>query len=474
MEVITGKSSWDLWIEEALPKLESRKMFMPLRPMHLPSLGEEEEETIAHQAEADEEEYETFQGIQPWDRLSVQILVLDTFFQRLLDGGELVCQNEIEDVKLSPNQKPFKKLLVFASNDFLGLGRHPAIAKATAKAAVEHGTGPRGSPVICGYTNYHIALESSLAKLKKKEACPLCPTGFTANMTALVAIGSVAQLLCEGSKPTKEEKIAVFSDALNHASIIDGIKLAQQYGWVECFVYKHCDMSHLDELLTNCRMKRKVVVTDSLFSMDGDFAPIVELAELRKKHGFLFVLDEAHGTFVWGKNGGGVAEEFKCENDVDISIGTLSKGAASLGGFIACSKNWKQFIQSRGRSFIFSAAAPVPLAASSYASIVVARKESWRRMEIRKRMQEFQSLTGIQVTSQILSIIIGSAEETLKGSQALLVSGIFVTPILGPPAVPANTGRLRVTLTAAHTTEDIERLVAVLSDHVNFPSYRKL
>ncbi|XWS11204.1 hypothetical protein CRYUN_Cryun38cG0064100 [Craigia yunnanensis] len=336
MELI-GKSSWDLWIEEALPKLESFKMFLPLRPMHLPNLGEEEEEeTVAHHTNADEDEYETFQGIQPWDRVSVQILVPETFFQRLLDGGEITCKNEIEDTKISPTQKRFKKLLLFSSNDFLGLNRHPAIAKATAKAALEYGTGPRGSPMACGYTNYHIALETSLAKINKKEACLLCPTGYSANMAAMVAIGSIAPLLCAGRRLTKEEKIAIFSDELNHASIVDGVKLAQQYGWAECFVYKHCDMGHLDELLTNCKMKRKVVVTDSVFSMDGDFAPIVELAELRKKHGFLFVIDEAHGTFVWGKNGGGVAEEFNCEKDVDISIGSLSKGAASLGGFIAC------------------------------------------------------------------------------------------------------------------------------------------
>ncbi|XVF77543.1 hypothetical protein PTKIN_Ptkin14bG0053400 [Pterospermum kingtungense] len=455
---LTGKGSWDLWIQEAVLKLESGIMFMPLKPMCLPNLGdikEEEEETVAYRteeaetvvayrSEVDEDhEYETFQAIQPRDRASVRILVSETFFQRLLDGtgGELTYKNELEDMS-KVSSKRFKKLLIFASNDFLGLSRHPAIAKATAKAAAEHGTGPRGSPLICGYTNYHIELESSLAKLKKKEDCLLCPTGFSANMALLVAIGSLAPLLCEGKK---DEKIAIFSDELNHASIVDGLRLAERHGWVECFVYRHCDMSHLDQLLTNCEIKRKVVVTDSLFSMDGDFAPVVELVELRKKHGFLFVFDDAHGTFVWGKNGGGVAEEFDCEEDIDIFVGTLSKGAASLGGFIACSKNWKQFIQSRGRSFIFSAAAPVPLAAATYASVVVARKESWRRMEVRKRIQEFQALTGIPITSQILSIIVGSTEKTIKASQALLKSGIYVVPIPGPPVVPLNTGRFHFT-----------------------------
>ncbi|XWS47687.1 hypothetical protein CRYUN_Cryun13aG0005400 [Craigia yunnanensis] len=364
------KSSWDLWMEQVLPKLDSRNGFMPLRPMRLPSLGEEEEEETAQtKAYFDDDEFETFQGIQPWDRLSVQISIPETFYQRLLEGGELISKNELEDAKVSLNQQRFKKLLLFAGNDFLGLSRHPAIAKATVKAAVEHGTGPRGSPLVCGYTDYHIALESSLAKLKKKEACLLCPSGFAANMAVMVAIGSLAPLLSVGKRPTKEEKIAIFSDALNHASIVEGLKLAERNGGVEYFVYKHCDMSHLDALLTNRKMKRKVVVTDSLFSMDGDFAPMVELAALRKKHGFLFILDDAHGTFVWGKNGGGVAEEFNCENDIDICIGTLSKAAASLGGFIACSKIWKQFIQSKGRSFIFSTIAPVPLTAASYGKL---------------------------------------------------------------------------------------------------------
>ncbi|XWS60119.1 hypothetical protein CRYUN_Cryun07bG0006900 [Craigia yunnanensis] len=449
---IMGNNLWDLWVEEVVPKLDSRNGFMPLRPMRLPSLGEAEEEATAQRkSHPDDDEFETFQGMQPWDRLSVYISIPETFYQRLLEGGELVSKNELEDSKISLNQQRFRKLLLFAGNDFLGLSRHPAIAKATAKAVVEHGTGPRGSPLVCGYTDYHIALESSLAKLKKKEACLLCPSGFAANMAVMVAIGSLAPLLSVGKRPTQEEKIAIFSDALNHASIVDGLKLAERHGGVQYFVYKHCDMSHLDALLTNCKMKKKVVVTDSLFSMDGDFAPVVELAALRKKHGFLFVLDDAHGTFVWGKNGGGVAEEFNCENDIDICIGTLSKAAASLGGFITCSKIWKQFIQSRGRSFIFSTIAPVPLTAASYASVVVSRKEPWRRTEIRKRMQEFQDLTGIPVTSQILSVIVGNVEKLFKASQVLLESGFFIVPV-GPPAVPPNTGRFHfvVLITSLH------------------------
>ncbi|KAK8494143.1 hypothetical protein V6N12_032977 [Hibiscus sabdariffa] len=458
-------SSWDLWVEESLKTLESKNIYMPLKPMNLSVSGQQYEDKYEAPTKFQEDEYQTFDGIQPWDRLAVQISMPQSFIQQLLSAVDFTTKNERDELeKLSSKEQQFKKLTLFAGNDFLGLSRHPTIAKATAKAAMEQGTGPRGSPLICGYTNYHIALESILAKLKKKEACVVCSSGYVANMSLLSAIGSVTTLLSAG--PAKEEKTAIFSDQFNHASIIDGLTIAQRLGGVELFVYQHNDMSHLDALLTNCKMKRKVVVTDSLFSMDGDFAPVVELARLRKKHGFLLVLDDAHGSFVWGKNGGGVAEEFNCENDVDICVGTLSKGASCVGGFIACSKTWKQLIQIMGRSYAFSTAAPVPLAAASYASVMVARKESWRRIEIRKRMQEFQALTGIPVTTQIACVIIGDPDKTRRASQELLESGFFVVPILGPPTVPLNTARLRVTLTAVHTTEDVKKLATIISKYV--------
>ncbi|XP_039001344.1 8-amino-7-oxononanoate synthase-like [Hibiscus syriacus] len=237
-----------MYIEEALPKLESRNMFTPLRPMNIPIAGEE-----GAQTKFDEDEYQTYDGIQPWDRLAAQIELPQSFFQRLLNGVELVSKYEVEenDIISSNQETEYKKLILFAGNDFLGLSRHPTIAKATAKAAMEQGTGPRGSPLICGYTNYHMALESSLAKLKKKEACLLCTSGFGANMAVMVAIGSIVPVICEGEgrRPAKEEKVAVFSDALNHASIVDSLKLADRFGGVKLFVYKHCDMSYLDALL---------------------------------------------------------------------------------------------------------------------------------------------------------------------------------------------------------------------------------
>ncbi|XP_008234422.1 PREDICTED: 8-amino-7-oxononanoate synthase-like [Prunus mume] len=445
--------SWDNGVEEALQKLEHLQLLRSLRPIYLQNGPTQEAQNPV------DDEFHVFDEMQPWDRSSVEVHIPEPTFQKWL-----------HDIPSSGDEEgthKFRKLLLFSGNDYLGLSSHPTIGKAASKAALEHGMGPRGSALICGYTDYHRRLESCIADLKKKEDCLLCPTGFAANMALMVALGNVGSLLAAGKTPLTNEKIAIFSDALNHASIIDGIRLAERQKSVEIFIYRHCDMTHLNALLSSCTMRKKVVVTDSLFSMDGDFAPMIELVKLRKEHGFLLVIDDAHGTFVCGKNGGGVAEQYNCERDVDICVGTLSKAAGCHGGFIACSKRWKQLIQSRGRSFIFSTATPIPIAAAAHAALIVARKETWRRREIWNRVQDFRALTGIPINSPIISLIVGSEEKALQASQSLLKSGFHVTAIR-PPTVPPNSCRLRVTLSATHTIDDIERFTAALSLCVNF------
>ncbi|KAK6250418.1 hypothetical protein SCA6_004423 [Theobroma cacao] len=463
-----ANSLWEKWVEQAVSKLESLKLLRSLRPLYLSSVRQE----VANVGISNEEEYELFDAVQPCDRSSIEVSISESTYRKWLlevpsSGDEIVLREGLADDKFGTCQQQFKRLILFSGNDYLGLSSHPAVRKAAAKAVQEYGMGPRGSALICGYTYHHRLLESSLASLKKKEDCLLCPTGFSANMAFMVALGNIATLLVAGNKPSKDEKIAIFSDELNHASIIDGIRLAERQRSVEFFVYKHCDMSHLNALLSSCKMKKKVVVTDSLFSMDGDFAPMVELVELRKKHSFLLVIDDAHGTFVCGKSGGGVAEEFDCERDVDICIGTLSKAAGCQGGFIACSKKWKQLIQSRGRSFIFSTAAPVPLAAAAHAAVIVAKREMWRRRALWDRVQDFRALTGIPISSPIISLIVGSEEKALKASRQLLKSSFHVTAIR-PPTVPPNSCRLRIALSAAHTTDDVKKLTAALSSYINF------
>ncbi|KAJ8531293.1 hypothetical protein K7X08_026727 [Anisodus acutangulus] len=449
---------WKEWVEQAIEKLESLKLLRSLRPIHL-----------SHGTNTDE--FEVFDGLRQWDRASVEVEISETTFHKWLrdipSPGDDLGGSAVAYTEAGANAGRFRKLILFSGNDYLGLSSHPTIIKAATQAVQKHGMGPRGSALICGYTNYHRLLESSLAKLKSKEDCLLCPTGFSANMAFMTAVGNVSLLLAKGSQPSIDERVAVFSDALNHASIIDGIRLAEKQKSVAAFVYQHCDMHHLNELLTNCPMKKKVVITDSLFSMDGDFAPLVELVKLRKKHGFLLAIDDAHATFVCGKTGGGAAELFNCVSDVDICIGTLSKAAGCHGGYIACSKRWKQLIQSRGRSFIFSTSTPVPITAAAHAAVIVAQKEMWRRKAIWNRVQDFRDLTGIPITSPIISLIVGSEATALQASRHLLEFGFHITAIR-PPTVAPNSCRLRITLSAAHTLDDIRNLTAALSQCVNF------
>ncbi|XP_052169090.1 8-amino-7-oxononanoate synthase-like [Oryza glaberrima] len=431
-------AQWDALVDAALARLASRSLLRATRPIALAPPPAPPE---------------TFPGPGPWDRAAVEIrLDRATLHQWLAEGGEGSGQEEKVD----------EKLILFSGNDYMGLSSHPAIRHAAVKAAEEYGMGPRGSALICGYTTYHKMVEESLAELKKKEDCLLCPTGFSANMAVMTALGNISSLLAAGRKPAEDERIAIFSDALNHASIIDGIRLVERQQEVVSFVYKHCDMSHLELLLSSCSMEKKVVVTDSLFSMDGDFAPLPELVKLRRKYGFLLVIDDAHGTLVCGENGGGAPELFECENEIDISVGTLSKAVGCQGGFIACSTRWKRLIQSRGRSFIFSTALPVPIVASVYAALYVSREERWRRSVIWRHVQYFASLTKLNITSPIISIVVGSEKAALRAGRDMLRSGFHVTPIR-PPTVPPNSCRLRITLSASHSSDDIKRLVDALT-----------
>ncbi|PIA50278.1 hypothetical protein AQUCO_01300784v1 [Aquilegia coerulea] len=405
---MSSSCSWDKWVEKAVLRLDSLNLLRSLRPISLSTNSTQQQQQYNGGG------IETFHELQSWDRSSVEIQITESTFQKWIhnvpsSGDELMCPDDDREVKLDVDTLPLRKLILFSGNDYLGLSCHPTVRKAAAETAQQHGMGPRGSALICGYTNYHRLLESCLANLKKKEDCLLCPTGFAANMAVMVTLGSISSVLAAGKKPLKDEKVAIFSDALNHASIIDGIRLAERQREVEVFVYRHCDMVHLNALLSNCTMEKKVVVSDSLFSMDGDFAPILKLAELRKKHGFLLVIDDAHGTLVCGENGGGVAEEFNCESDIDICIGTLSKAAGCHGGFIT-------------------------------SAVMVARNEKWRRKAIWSRVEEFRVLTQIPITSPIISLVVGDEEKALSASRHLLESGFHVTAIR-PPTVPSNSCR---------------------------------
>ncbi|CAA6675579.1 unnamed protein product [Spirodela intermedia] len=379
------EAMWEEWVVRAFARVDNNFLsYLPKVCLAKPSA---EEDPLG--------DVETFDGPGPWDRT-------------LLEDGE-------------PGRN---RMLLFSANDYLNLSTHPAVRKASAKAALAFGMGPRSSAMASGQTEYHRRLENVLAEMHKKEACVVTPTGFAANTAFLAALGAVATHNAASRRPAAHEKIAVFSDALNHASIIDGLRMMERHNQAVVSVYRHSDMQHLDELLSNCPVQRKVVITDSLFSMEGDFAPMLDLVQLRKKHRFLFVIDEAHTAFVCGRNGGGIGEVYGIEDQIDIIVGTLSKAGGCLGGFVACSQK---------------------------CCCDGGQKEAWRRQALWNRVQEFAALTKHPATSPILSLV------------HMLERGFHITAIR-PPAVAPDACRLRVTLTSGHSSEDVRRLVAALSE----------
>jgi len=344
---------------------------------------------------------------------------------------------------------------VFSGNDYLGLGAHERVRRAAATAAERYGCGPRSSALVCGYTSAHRALEVALAALSETEECVLFPTGYAANSTTLPA-------LCDG------EDACIFSDALNHASIVDGCRLAKQNG-ARVYTFGHGDYDDLERLLAKTRRgTRCVVVSDSLFSMDGDYADVERLAALKAKYGFLLVLDEAHATLVCGARGGGLAQaRGKCA-DVDVHVGTLSKAIGAHGGFVACSREMKRFLVSRARGQMFSTALPAPVVAAALESLRVFADEPERRAKLWSNIDRFNaalatspSVRMAPLTSPIGSLIIGESRDALAVSAALLRLGFHV-PAIRPPTVPRGASRLRVALSAAHTDADIDALAQAI------------
>ena len=288
----------------------------------------------------------------------------------------------------------------------------------------------------------HAALEADLAELKGMETSLLFPTGYQANMAVLSALGTSDSV--------------IFSDALNHASIIDGCRLSK----ARVEVYAHRDMTDLERRIEQALEKRRIVVTDEIFSMDGVGAPMVELKALKERYNLILVTDSAHSTLVYGENGGGLSEKAGVFGVADFAIGTLSKAIGCQGGFVACSHTGREWLLNHGRAFIFTTALALPLVAGARAAIEVARTG-----ELRSRLwsnaDRLADALERPVLSPILPVILGEEERALSASAALLAAGIHV-PAIRPPTVPAGACRLRVALSAGHTEEDIALLGRLL------------
>ncbi|MGE0309406.1 MAG: aminotransferase class I/II-fold pyridoxal phosphate-dependent enzyme, partial [Acidimicrobiia bacterium] len=322
----------------------------------------------------------------------------------------------------------------FASNDYLGLSVHPALAAAAKEAIDRWGTGSTASRLIVGTRPGHAAIEADLAQWKQCEAALVFSSGFAANVGVLGSLGGVG--------------VTVFSDALNHASIIDGCRLSRS----ELAVYRHGDVAHLRSLLA-AATGRKIVVTDTVFSMDGDVAPIGELVNACAEHGALLVLDEAHAVL-------GPELTRTCPAGV-VRVGTLSKTLGSLGGFVAATSPMVELLVNRARSLIFTTALSPADVAAGRAGLAIVRSAEGDALRARLRANIDRLRPGHR--SPIVPIVIGDEAAAMAISARLQERGVLV-PAIRPPTVPVGSSRLRIALSSAHTAEMMDLLQEQLGD----------
>jgi 8-amino-7-oxononanoate synthase len=340
----------------------------------------------------------------------------------------------------------------FGANDYLGLAGDSRLAAAAQRATEQEGCGAGASPLVTGHSNAHAELERHLAEFEGSEAALAFTSGFAANC------GTVGALVGTGD--------AIYADAKNHASLIDGCRLSR----AEIHIYRHGDADHLAELLRDSsRYRRRLIVTDSLFSMDGDLAPLMQLAELAEAHCAMLMVDEAHATGVFGAHGRGVAEHLEVENGVHIRMGTLSKALGSAGGFVSGRRTLIDWLVNRARSYVFSTAFPPAVAAAAIAALQIVRDEPPRRQELLTRaamLREKLASQGWNVgrsESQIIPLYIGQPELTMQLVETLRKQGLFV-PGIRPPSVPPGESLLRISLSWAHTPVQLDKLLAALAD----------
>lgn len=333
------------------------------------------------------------------------------------------------------------------SNNYLGLAGDARLAKAAADAAADWGAGSGASPLVAGLTSLHRELEGELAKLKSAEDAVLFSSGYLAN------IGAIQSLAGPGD--------AVFSDELNHASIIDGCRLSR----AEVRIWRHCDPGHLAELLAAGGFRRALVVTDAVFSMDGDVAPLGEICEVAGEHEAMVMVDEAHATGVLGPAGAGAVEHLGLVGQVPVVMGTLSKALGSAGGFIAGPRVLCAWLRNRARGLIYETA-PVPAAVgAALEALRVVAEEPWRRerlTELRERVVAGIREAGFEVAdgpAPIIPVIVGGSQDAMDLAAALRRQGVFA-PAIRPPTVPEGTARIRLTLMATHTDHHAGMIVA--------------
>ena len=343
-----------------------------------------------------------------------------------------------------------KPVLLLCSNNYLGLADHPRVREAAAEAAMRYGAGSGASRLVSGNMTIHRRLEEQLAGFKRSEACLLFGSGYLANA------GVVSALAREGD--------VVFSDALNHASIIDGCRLAK----ADTFVYDHCDMDHLDWGLRQAEGRGSLIVTDGVFSMDGDVAPLEEIVELAQRHDARVMVDDAHGTGAIGPYGRGSVAAAGLDDEVDVVVGTLGKALGSYGAYVCCDEPMAKYLINTARTLIFSTALSPPAVAAAMAALELLREQPRRVEKLQHNadvLRDALAAEGVPVTgstTQIVPLLVGDASDAVRACERALESGVFAQAIR-PPTVPAGTSRLRLAVMASHTTSELREAARVLA-----------
>jgi glycine C-acetyltransferase len=386
-------------------------------------------------------------------QLSHLTAVLDDLKQR----GTFFRLRELEDAQGPVCTYDGKRVINLASNNYLGLCNHPKLEEAAIQAIKDHGVGSGAVRTIAGTMRIHMELEEKIARFKNVEACVVFQSGFTANA------GTVGSILGKDD--------FILSDELNHASIIDGARLSK----AKIKVFRHKDVAHCEELLKEVENEpgKKLIITDGVFSMDGDIGPVGELAALAEKYGAIMMVDDAHASGVLGRNGRGSVDHFNAHGKVDVQVGTLSKAIGALGGYVCGSRDLIDFLYHRARPFLFSTSHPPSVAATCIAAFDILEDEPERIERLWSNTRYFKQQleqAGFDIGGRstpasetpIIPIILGDGRKTMEFSRELFAQGLMATGIAFP-TVPEGKARVRTIMTSEHTREQLDQALDILT-----------
>lgn len=343
-----------------------------------------------------------------------------------------------------------RKLVNFCSNDYLGLANHPDVVAAFCRAARDFGVGSGSAHLVCGHGRAHHQLEDELADFAGRDRALLFSTGYMANLGVISALGGRGDM--------------IFEDRLNHASLLDAARLSG----ARLKRFRHRNLAELETALEESESEGTLIASDGVFSMEGDLAPVKELASLARRLGCWLLIDDAHGVGVLGERGAGLLEQQGISQaEVPILMGTLGKALGTFGAFVAGSEELIEFLIQQARTYVFTTALPPAVAAATRVSLTLAVKEGWRRDRLALLVRHFRAgatTLGLQLmesSTPVQPVLIGDNEVAVKTSEKLREAGFLVTAIR-PPTVPVGTARLRITLTATHDENQLNRLLDVL------------